>query len=227
MQANHLTTVQTCMFCWSSQLDLLLSTSSSILHCPSVTSTSLCMVSLSSAFSLLLLDIAHLPLLKMQFDFASEHKISLQWTSSSHWSAPSQQHDMLWTWMLWQTIILHHQIDQNKGRNAANNALERNFPTPTSKKRIIGKTHETVVIEPKQIAIGPKSWNTICILGLNFPRLGANTTSSTMQSLNDACISTKQGAKVCQALRECLIYLLFHPNWMVCLRGKKQLHWIT
>jgi len=26
----------------------------------------------------------------------------------------------------------------------------------TSKKRIIGKTHETVVIEPKQIAIGPK-----------------------------------------------------------------------
>jgi len=26
----------------------------------------------------------------------------------------------------------------------------------TSKKRIIGKTHETVVIEPKQIVIGPK-----------------------------------------------------------------------
>jgi len=26
----------------------------------------------------------------------------------------------------------------------------------SSKKRIIGKTHETVVIEPKQIAIGPK-----------------------------------------------------------------------
>jgi len=29
------------------------------------------------------------------------------------------------------------------------------WAAPTSKKRIIGKTHETVVIEPKQIAISP------------------------------------------------------------------------
>jgi len=43
------------------------------------------------------------------------------------------------------------------------------FGEGSSKKRIIGKTHETVVIEPKQIVISPKQCNVIFILGLNSP----------------------------------------------------------
>ena len=96
-----------------------------------------------------------------------------------------------------------------------------------SKKRIVSKTHETVIIEPNETAINPAQCDVIFMLGLNFPWSGANVTSSTMQPLSDAWVSTEQSPKVCQALRECLIHLLFHPNWMLCSRGKKQSHWIA